>query len=178
VLDHEISSCEPCYSWNIVNSWKTGDRAHFLEGMYALFTGAISNQTFVNCEHRHAMYGNCFVAPLMTWCVRQSVIDDQLAANELHLLRLVPLAWVTSREQTVFENMPTEYGPVDLKFRLSGDGKQLDVTFAGRGGSGRRRSCFTRRRSRGDQDTRQRPAGRGDWVERCDELLMHGAAEP
>jgi hypothetical protein len=132
VLDHEISSCEPCYSWNIVNSWKTGDRAHFLEGMYALFTGAISNQTFVNCEHRHAMYGNCFVAPLMTWCVRQSVIDDQLAANELHLLRLVPLAWVTSREQTVFENMPTEYGPVDLKFRLSGDGKQLDVTFTSR----------------------------------------------
>ena len=27
VLEHEISSCEPCYSWNIVNSWKTGDRA-------------------------------------------------------------------------------------------------------------------------------------------------------
>jgi len=132
VLDHEISSCEPCYSWNIVNSWKSGDRAHFLEGMYALVTGAISNQTFVNCEHRHAMYGNCFVAPLMTWCLRQSVIDDQLAPGELHLLRLVPLAWVSSAEQTVFENMPTEYGPVDLKFRLAGDGKQLDVTFAGR----------------------------------------------
>jgi len=132
VLDHEISSCEPCYSWNIVNSWKTGDRAHFLEGMYALFTGAISNQTFVNCEHRHAMYGNVFVAPLMTWCMRQSVIDDQLTAGELHLLRLVPRAWVSASEETVFENMPTEYGPVDLKFRLSGDGKQLDMTFAAR----------------------------------------------
>jgi hypothetical protein len=132
VLDHEISSCEPCYSWNIVNSWKSGDRAHFLEGMYALFTGAISNQTFVNSEHRHAMYGNVFVAPLMTWCVRQSVIDDQLAPGELHLLRLVPRAWVSAKEQTIFENMPTEYGPVDLKWRLSADGKQLDVTFAAR----------------------------------------------
>jgi hypothetical protein len=132
VLDHEISSCEPCYSWNIVNSWKTGDRAHFLEGMYGLFTGAISPQTFVNCEHRHAMYGNVFAAPLMTWSLRQSVIDDQLAAGELHLLRLVPNAWVSSTEQTAFENMPTEYGPVDLKWRLSPDGKQLDVSFAGR----------------------------------------------
>jgi hypothetical protein len=132
VLDHEISSCEPCYSWNIVNSWRTGDRAHFLEGMYALFTGAISNQTFVNCEHRHAMYGNVFVAPLMTWAMRQSVIDDQLADGELHLLRLVPQAWVSATDESAFENMPTEYGAVDLKWRLSPDGKQLDVTFTPR----------------------------------------------
>lgn len=132
VLDHEISSCEPCYSWNIVNSWKTGDRDHFLEGMYALFTGAISNQTFVNCEHRHAMYGNVFVAPLMTWSLRQSVIDDQLVDGELHLLRLVPQAWVSAQEDTHFENMPTEYGPVDLTWRLTDDGAELKIHFAGR----------------------------------------------
>ena len=48
-LRHEIASCEPCYSWNIVNSWATADRAKFLEGMYSLFTGAISPQTYVNC---------------------------------------------------------------------------------------------------------------------------------
>ncbi len=132
VLRHEISSCEQCYSWNIVNSWKTGDRARFIEGMYSLFTGAISPQTFINGEHRHAMYGTVFVAPLMTWCLRQSVIDDQLADGEIHLLRLVPLAWISTNEETVFENMPTEYGPVDLRFRLSADGSTLDVSFAGR----------------------------------------------
>jgi hypothetical protein len=132
VLEHEISSCEPCYSWNIVNSWKTGDRARFLEGMYSLFAGAISTQTFINCEHRNAMYGNVFVAPLMTWSMRQSVIDDQLAEGKLHLLRLVPLAWISSIEETVFERMPTEYGPVDLRFKRSADGSTLDVTFAGR----------------------------------------------
>ena len=78
------------------------------------------------------MYGTVFVAPLMTWSLRQSVIDDQLTPGELHLLRLVPQAWVSSKEETVFANMPTEYGPVDLKWRLSPDGKQIDVTFAGR----------------------------------------------
>src|SRR5688500_13235283 len=55
VLDHEISSCEPCYSWNIVNSWKTGDRARFLEGMYALFTGAVSNLTVGHSDRRSAL---------------------------------------------------------------------------------------------------------------------------
>ena len=33
VVDHEISSCEPCYSWNIFHSWQLGDRPRFLEGM-------------------------------------------------------------------------------------------------------------------------------------------------
>ena len=68
----------------------------------------------------------------MTWSLRQSVIDDQLTPGELHLLRLVPQAWVSVKEQTVFENMPTEYGPVDLKWQLSPDGKRLDLQFAGR----------------------------------------------
>lgn len=131
VLKHEIASCEPCYSWNIVNSWKTGDRAHFLEGMYSLFAGAISPQTYINCEHRNAMYGNVFVAPLMTWSLRQSVIDDQLADGELHLLRLCPLAWISEKEETAFENMPTEFGPVNLRFKKSADGKTLNVSFHG-----------------------------------------------
>ncbi len=131
VLTHEISTCEPCYSWNIVNSWKTGDRQKFLEGMYSLLAGAISTQTFINCEHRNAMYGNVFVAPLMTWCLRQSVLDDQLKTGELHLLRLVPPAWASSTQETIFENMPTAYGPVDLRFRKSSDGKTLEVKFAG-----------------------------------------------
>ncbi|HZM04028.1 MAG TPA: hypothetical protein VFC44_13535 [Candidatus Saccharimonadales bacterium] len=131
VLRHEISSCEPCYSWNIVNSWKIGDRQTFLEGLYSLFAGAISPQTFINCEHRNAMYGNVFVAPLMTWSLRQAVIDDQLAEGELHLLRLVPQSWISAREETVFANMPTEYGPVTLRFKKSKDGRTLEVFFAG-----------------------------------------------
>ncbi|HWQ92512.1 MAG TPA: hypothetical protein VN673_12640 [Clostridia bacterium] len=129
-LRHEIASCEPCYSWNIANSWLTADREKFLEGMYSLFTGAISPQTYINCEHRNAMYGNVFVAPLMTWCLRQAVIDDQIVPGELHLLRLVPQAWLSSKEKTVFENMPTEFGPVSLRFARNASGHTLDVEFS------------------------------------------------
>ncbi|HOB32696.1 MAG TPA: hypothetical protein PKH32_07445, partial [Verrucomicrobiota bacterium] len=91
----------------------------------------ISPQTYINGEHRHGMYGTVFVAPLMTWCLRQAVIDDQLEPDRLHLLRLCPLAWISDTEETVFEKMPTEFGLVNLRFRLSADGRTLDVSFSG-----------------------------------------------
>lgn len=131
VLEHEISTCEPCYSWNIVHSWQLGDRPHFLEGMYSLFLGALSQQTYISCEHRTGMQGNLFATPLAFWLARQSVIDDQIAPNELHLLRLCPSAWISDHEETVFEHMPTIYGPVNLRVKKSADGKTLVASFKG-----------------------------------------------
>lgn len=128
-LQHEMSTCEPCYSWNIFHSWQLGDRRLFLEGMYSLFVGALSQNTYISCEHRHGIQGNLFVAPMAAYLARLAVIDDQIAPDELHLMRLCPQAWISSAEESVFRNMPTEYGPVDLTFRLSEDGRKLDVNF-------------------------------------------------
>ncbi|MFI5731374.1 hypothetical protein ACIA49_14725 [Kribbella sp. NPDC051587] len=130
VLDHEQSSAEPCYSWNLFHSWQRGDRAHFLEGLYGLLTGAISPDTYISGEHRHGMYGTLFVQPLITWAARHAVIDDSLTAGELNLLRLCPLAWISKDSETVFDKMPTLFGPMSLRFRLSTDGKTLDVTHS------------------------------------------------
>ena len=131
ILTHEISTCEPCYSFNILCSWQSGDRERFLEGVYALLAGALSQQTFSGCEHRHGIWSLPAPGALMFYAMKLSVIDDALNPEELHLLRLVPKAWVTSNHLTRFENIATEFGPVDLKFKLSEDGKALDVTFAG-----------------------------------------------
>ena len=130
-LDREISSCEPCYSWNVFHSWQLQDRAHFLEGFYSLLVGGTSQNTFISCEHRHGIQGNLFVTPLAFNMARLAVIDDQISQGELHLLRLCPLAWISSKEETVFEKMPTEYGNVNLRFSKSKDGKTLDVSFSG-----------------------------------------------
>ncbi|AMV36100.1 hypothetical protein [Planctomyces sp. SH-PL62] len=132
VLTHEISSCEPCYSFNILCSWRSGDRARFLEGTYALLSGAISQQTFSGCEHRHGIFALPAPGALMFYAMRLSVVDDALEPEALHLLRLTPAAWIVPTHRTRFENMPTEYGPVDLTFGLTPDGKTLDVTFAPR----------------------------------------------
>jgi acetyl esterase/lipase len=127
-LQHEISSCEPCYSWVYFHSWQRADRPRFLEGLYSLYTGAISRQTFTVCETRGGITG---VTPCLpgVWLARLAVVDDQIRENELHLLRLCPLAWLTTEKETVFERLPTEYGPVTIRARLADGGKTLRVAF-------------------------------------------------
>jgi hypothetical protein len=131
ILTHEISTCEPCYSFNILCSWQSADRKHFLEGVYGLLAGALSQQTFSGCEHRHGIWSLPAPGALMFYAMKLSVIDDALNPDELHLLRLVPKAWVKRDYRTRFENIATEFGPVDLSFKLSEDGQALDVTFSG-----------------------------------------------
>lgn len=129
VLIHEISTCEPCYSWNILHSWQLGDRGRFLEGVYSLLTGSISKQTYSACEHRHGIQCTQCSTYMAFYCLRLAVIDDEIAEGELHLMRMCPQAWVTDEEETVFENMPTLHGPVSLRFRLSKNRRTLDVQF-------------------------------------------------
>ncbi|WP_161632088.1 hypothetical protein [Nakamurella lactea] len=130
VLDHEQSSGEPCYSWNLFHSWQSGDRKRFLEAMYGLMVGACSPDTFIAGEHRHGMYGTLFVQPMVTWAVKHAVVDDSLAANELHLLRLCPAAWLDSSAPLEMTRMATRYGPVSVKVTVSSDRGEVDVQLS------------------------------------------------
>ena len=129
VLEHEMSSCEPCYSWNVFHSWQLGDRERFLEGMYSLFAGAVSRQTRISCETRGGITGNVFAAPLAIYLARLAMIDEQLTPGELHLLRLMPRAWLVPGKAAVFRQIPTECGPVTVETRLAIDGKTFDVVY-------------------------------------------------
>lgn len=124
ILVHEQSTGEPCYSWNVFHTWALGDRSRFLEGMYGLLTGGISDQTYIASEHRHGMYGNLCTTGLIFWMLRHAVLDDAIADGEVHLLRLVPQAWLPG---SAFTAMPTLFGPVDLRFEQAGG--TLLVTF-------------------------------------------------
>ena len=88
-----------------------------LEGMYSLFAGASSRQTYTVCETRGGITG---VTPCLpsVWLARLAVIDDQIRDEELHLLRLVPLVWLRTDHPMRFENIPTEFGPVSLTAQL------------------------------------------------------------
>ncbi|HWQ92244.1 MAG TPA: hypothetical protein VN673_11275, partial [Clostridia bacterium] len=131
ILDHEMSSYEPCYSWNIFHSWQLGDRQKFLEGMYSLFTAAYSRQTYSICEMRGGVAAAVHWLPSV-YLARLSVIDDQIKEDELHLLRLAPLAWLRTDRPARFQKIPTCYGPVDLTFKLADGGKTLEVQFSGK----------------------------------------------
>ena len=129
ILVHEISSVEPCYSWNVYHSWQLGDRRRFLEGMYSLLSGGMSRQTYISCETRHGIFGNVFTVPLLLDLVRLAVADDQIRENELHLLRLVPKAWLKTDYLTRFEHVATEFGPMTIRFKPAADATSLDVVY-------------------------------------------------
>jgi hypothetical protein len=123
-----MATSEPCDRRNIFASWQLGGRARFLEGMYSLFAGAYSRQTYTVCETRGGITGATHWLPSVLFA-RLAVIDDQIGDGELHLLRLVPRAWLREGTAARFARMPTEFGPVTLEARSTGGGRQLEVTF-------------------------------------------------
>jgi hypothetical protein len=128
-LYHEMSSCEPCYSWNLFHSHQAGDRARFIEGMYSEFAGGMSRQTFTVCESRGGITGLSPCLPSL-YAMRLAVLDDMIAPDELHLLRLAPLAWLKKDRELVFGNVPTVFGPVSLSGKLDQSGGGLELTYA------------------------------------------------
>ena len=130
VLSHEMSSCEPTFSWSVYHSHQLGDRPRFLEGMYSLFAGAMSRKTYVACESRHGITGLTCMGRI--WILRLTVVDDEVRDDELHLLRLMPVAWLRKGQEAVFEKMPTIYGPVSVLTEVTKNGKTLNVTFTPR----------------------------------------------
>jgi len=57
------------------------------------------------------------------------VVDDLVEPDALHLLRLAPKAWLKSDRQTKFENVPTVFGPVTVRFDLQDGGSTLAVEY-------------------------------------------------
>lgn len=125
VLIHEISSCEPCASFNLFHTHQAGDRFRFLEGMYSMLTGAHSRQTYVACETRGGITG--IAGHIGIYAIRLCVVDDLVEPDTLHLLRLVPMAWLKAGREVRFGSIPTVFGPVTVIFQLSQDGKSLRV---------------------------------------------------
>jgi len=129
-LIHEISDCEACYSWIGYHSRQLNDRYRYMESMYSTFAGAISDQTFSGCESRGGMHALPCTAAAGFDLLRLAAVDDCLFENELHLLRMAPVSWFSDDYLTRFENMPTEYGPVTLKFQTSDGGSKLDISYS------------------------------------------------
>lgn len=127
-LDHEISSCEPGYSWNVYHSHQLGNRSRFLEGMYSLFAGGMSQQTYTACETRGGITGLCNCLPCVPMA-RLAIVDDRIEPGALHLLRMVPAAWVVTDRESRFERMPTRFGRVSIGFGLSRDQGRLTVDY-------------------------------------------------
>ena len=80
------------------------------------------------CETRGGITGITSSQPALYAC-RLAVIDDQAVPNELHLLRLVPRAWLREEPELSLTNIRTEFGPVSLRARLADSGRALQLSY-------------------------------------------------
>jgi len=126
VLCAEMSSCEPCYSWNLFHSFDLGDREKFAMGLYSLFAGGGSRQTFVSCETRDAVSGNCFTAGLALMLLRMAMVHEQ--TDDLHLLKMAPLAFF---ENGGFDwrNVPTWFGELSIAGQYDASSRTLRLNY-------------------------------------------------
>lgn len=120
-LVNEMSTCEPCYSWNLFHSFELGDRERFAQGLYSVFAGGASRQNFVSCETREGVFGNVFSHGLALMLLRMSVLHE--VGDELHLLKMAPAALLRDFE---WKNVPTWFGEVSISGRYEAGVLHLD----------------------------------------------------
>ncbi len=125
VLDREISSCEPCYSWNIYHSLELGERERFSMGLYGLLAAGASQQTFGGTETREGISGTVFSQFTFIQLTMNAAIEDQ--TDELHLLRMLPLAFFKNGGFD-WQHVPSAFGPLSLKAEISEDEHRLEIT--------------------------------------------------
>ena len=124
VLDHEVSSAEPGYSWNLFHSYQLGDREKFTMGLYGLFAVSACRQNFVACETRDGVSGNVFNHGTALMLTRLAVIAEE--GDDLHLLRMAPRAFFANGGFD-WRNVPTWFGELSIAGRLDGD--TLHITY-------------------------------------------------
>ena len=85
-------------------------------GLYSLFAAGASRQSFVSCETRNGVFGNCFSYGLALMLTRLCVIQEK--DNQLHLLKMAPIAFFEGKGLR-WENVPTYFGNISISARFS-----------------------------------------------------------
>lgn len=127
-LVEEVSSCEPCYSWNIFHTLELGDRPLFTRGLYGLFAAGMCRRNFVSCETREAVFGNGWSTGTALSLMRLSTIEE--TPEELHLLRMTPLAFFAGTG-FLWKNVPTWFGEITIGGRHDESTRVLEIEYRG-----------------------------------------------
>ncbi len=127
VLHHEMSSCEPCYSWNMDINFLRNDRAHFIEGLFAQFAGARNTDLFSDVETRNGMFATNFTTPVTFRHFRNALVFEN--ENVLEFLRMLPAAFVGPGNNLRIKGLPTYFGPMDILIDSDSSGNRTCVNI-------------------------------------------------
>jgi hypothetical protein len=113
-LVHEISSCEPCYSWNIDARFLRNELNEFLEGFYSLCAGARSRRLPAGMETRHGVFGLPCVGSALFAHLRNMLVYE--SGEGLEYLRAIPRAWLAAGSELCVRDLPTYFGPTGVEW--------------------------------------------------------------
>lgn len=126
-LPYEMSSGEPCYSWNIPLRFLRGEREKFLEGFYSLSAGSVSRRFLGSVEHRDGIQGMPAGNAVINTHLRNMLVFENPDGRTLELLRNAPGSWLEEEKEVVVEEAPTYFGPISYRVKTSAEEVAITV---------------------------------------------------
>ena len=114
-LPFEMSSVEPCYSWNVYLRFLRNEREKFLEGFYSLAAGAVSRKFLGGVETRDGIQALPVMNAVINNHLRNMLIFEDEGGRGIHLLRNTPSAWLVAGKQIRVERAETYFGRMSYK---------------------------------------------------------------
>jgi len=125
-LRFEMSSVEPCYSWNVYLRFLRNERREFLEGFYSLAAGSVSRRFLGGVETRDGIQALPATNAVINNHLRNMLIFEDEAEKGVHLLRNSPAAWLQKGKEVRVRNAETYFGPMSYQVN-SADGQRLEA---------------------------------------------------
>ena len=125
-LRFEMSTVEPCYSWNVYLRFLRDEREKFLEGFYSQAAGAVTRRFLGGSEHRDGILQLPVMNAVIASHMRNMLLFEN--GNGLELLRNSPSAWLQMGKEIRISGAPTYFGPASYRIRaVSGSRVEADI---------------------------------------------------
>jgi hypothetical protein len=124
-LRYEMSSLEPCYSWNIHLRFLRGEREKFLEGVYSLAAGSVTRRYLGGYEHRNGIQALPVTNSALDTHLRNMLVIEDEGGQGLELLRNSPSAWLRPEKRIRVDRAQTWFGP--LNFRVTSSAARVEA---------------------------------------------------
>jgi hypothetical protein len=126
-LRYEMSSLEPCYSWNIYLRFLRGERERFLEGVYSLAAGSVTRKFLGGVEHRNGIQAVPTTNAVLDSHLRNMLVFEDQSGQGIDLLRNSPIAWLGPEKRIRVQRAETYFGPLSYTVLSTGARIEADI---------------------------------------------------
>ncbi len=126
-LRYEMSSVEPCYSWNVYLRFLRNERNKFLEGFYSLAAGSVSRKFMGGDEHRDGIQDLPAMNSVIDNHLRNMLVFENEGGKGLDLLRNSPSAWLEDGKNIRVRGALTKFGIVS--YEVHSTDKDVEATI-------------------------------------------------